>query len=101
MFKWKGIQKQSFSVTLALNIFHHFIKTPEFHNKLTLLLNNLDTQVMIFESHNTQEKQMNGAYKNYSPLEFVNFIIEESSLNYYEEITTIQEDGRTIFKLYK
>ncbi len=101
MFQWKGIKENKFDVVIALSIFHHFIKTEEFYNKLVTLLNNLETNVIIFESHNTNEWQMDWAYKNYSPKEFVEFIMKESWLDKYEKIWTIESDWREIFKIYK
>lgn len=104
MFEWKWINNNKFDVVIALNIFHHFIKTKKFHKKLVKLINNLDMDVMIFESHNTNESQMKWAYKNYSPKEFVEFIIKESKLNKYEKIWKLKDNWRRereIFKIYK
>ena len=86
MFDWKGISENKFDVVLALNIFHHFIKTEQFHQKLVKLLNNLNTDVIIFESHDPKEEQMDNSYKNYSPEEFVQFIMKETGLTKHEEI---------------
>lgn len=101
MFEWKWINENKFNVVLALNIFHHFIKTEEFYEKLVQLLNNLKTDVIIFEAHNPDEQQMEWSYKNYSPLEFVKFIMKETWLDKYEEIWIIESDWRQIFKIYK
>lgn len=102
MFTWKGITDNKFDVVLALNIFHHFIKTEEFYKKLVKLLNDLQTDVIIFEAHNTNEVQMEWSYKNYSPLEFVEFIMKETWLTKYKKIWNVKDlDEREIFKIYK
>ena len=42
---------------------------------------------------------MKGAYKNYSPEEFVEFVLKNSCLDEAKLIG--EEDGRPIYKLYK
>jgi len=101
MFEWKGFSENKFEVVLALNIFHHFIKTESFYKKLVQLLNKLNTNVIIFESHDPSEEQMSASYKNYSPEEFVQFIMKETGLTKYEEIWMIEADKRRVFKIYK
>jgi len=101
MFNWSGITKHKFDIVLALSIFHHFIKTEDFHKKLVKLLNNLDTKMIIFEAHDQNEQQMHWAFKNYSPKEFVEFIMKETGLKNYEKLWTIPEDNREIYKIYK
>jgi hypothetical protein len=88
-----------FDVTLALAIFHHFIKTEEAHASLVELLSVLKTKEMYFQPHLADEGQMRKAYKNYAPEEFVLFIIRHSCLSKYELIGTV-EDGRPIYKIY-
>ena len=88
-----------FDVTLALAIFHHFIKTEEPHALLVELLRNLKTREMFFQPHLVGEDQMRNAYKNYPPEEFVMFIIRHSCLSKYELIGKV-EDGRPIYKIY-
>ncbi len=101
IFKWQWIKENKFDIVIALNIFHHFIKTKKFYNKLTKFLNNLNTKIIIFEAHNPYEKQMKDAYKNYKPKEFVYFIMKEAWLNKYKEIWLIKNDWRKLFKIYK
>ncbi len=100
MFEWNGISENKYDIVLALSIFHHFIKTEDFHKKLVKLLNNLDTKIIIFEAHDPSEKQMDWSFKNYSPEEFVQFIMKETGLQQYKKIATMSEDNREIYKIY-
>ena len=89
-----------FDVVLALNIFHHFLKTKEDLNKLIALLGRMNMKTMFFEPHITTEQQMQGAYKNFEHDEFVQFILANSCLN-SAEIIGKAEDGRVIYKLWQ
>ena len=90
--------KTDFDVVLALNIFHHFIKTEETYYKLIDLLKQLDMRVMFFQTELSDSLQMKGAYRNFDCGDFVDFILENSKLN---ESTYIGEtkDGRPIYRL--
>lgn len=93
-------QKTNFDIVIALNIFHHFIKTKKLHTKLVKFLKSLDCKIMFFEPHLSNEFEGKKYYRNYSEIDFVNFILENSNLNKYNLIGTA-EDGRRIFKLEK
>ncbi len=93
-------KKRRFDIVLALNIFHHFLKTKGDYDALTRFLEQMDMDAMIFEPHHTTEPQMKNAYRNYEPDEFVNFIQKHSCLNHSDLIGTA-EDGRSIYKLRK
>lgn len=85
-----------YDLIIALNIFHHFIKTEEKYNKWIKMLNRIDCKVMFFQSHNTNETQMINSYKNFNPDEFVNVILDNSCLNKSEKILNI---NRPIYML--
>ena len=71
-------------VVLALNIFHHLLKTEETYAGLLRLLALLDAKYMIFEPYGFDRKdlvQMEDAYKTYSPQEFVDFILDNSGFS--------------------
>lgn len=85
-----------YDVIMALNIFHHFIKTEEKYNKWINMLSRLDCKVMFFQSHNIKENQMINSYKNFKPQEFVEIILENSCLNNYKLIHDI---NRPIYML--
>ena len=92
--------KTDFDVVLALNIFHHFLKTEERYRALVALLGRLDMRVMFFQAHNPGEPQMRGAYRNYECGEFVRFISENSCLGKAMHIGT-PPDGRPLYLLSK
>lgn len=90
--------KTDFDIVLALNIFHHFLKTKETYHKLIELLKRLDMRVMFFQAHLPDSPQMRGAYRNYDCGEFVDFILENSGLNEAMYIGKTK-DGRPIYRL--
>jgi len=93
------ISNMHFDVILALNIFHHFLKTKESYDKYIRLLRNLQTRELFFESHLPDEPQMQAAYKNYSPDEFARLLVQHTGLENVEFIGTAK-DGRSLYKLY-
>jgi len=92
------IHELQFDVILALNTFHHFLKTELDYYKFIKLLRGLKFKEMFFEPHHPHEDQMVDAYRNYSPDEFVAFILENSGLK-QAEIIGQDNDGRFIYKL--
>jgi hypothetical protein len=93
------IRNTHFNIVLALNIFHHFLKTQQDYDKFVDLLHKLQMDELFFESHLADELQMQAAYKNYSPDEFVKFIIRNSNLKHADLISTMK-DGRPLYRLY-
>ena len=91
-------EKSDFDVVLALNIFHHFLKTTDEYKKLVQLLRGLRTRVMFFEPHLPGEAQMRGAYLNLDNEEFVRFVAHNTGLTQWE-IIGYGEEGRPIYKL--
>jgi len=92
------IRNTHFNVVLALNIFHHFIKTREGFENLVDLLKNLEMDELFFEAHSPDEQQMVNAYRNYTPEEFVEFILENSSLK-KSYLISKGENGRSLYRL--
>ncbi len=86
-----------FDVVLALNIFHHFLKTKKRFESLVTMLGRMKTREMIFQAHRLDEPQMRHAYRDFAPKAFVQFILENSCLNASEEIGV--DRGRRIFRL--
>jgi 2-polyprenyl-3-methyl-5-hydroxy-6-metoxy-1,4-benzoquinol methylase len=93
-------EKSEFDVVLALNIFHHFLKTSDEYENLVLFLKRLKTNIMFFEPHLPNEAQMQGAYCNYDNNEFVRFVSENSGL-INREFIGYGEEGRPIYRLTK
>jgi 2-polyprenyl-3-methyl-5-hydroxy-6-metoxy-1,4-benzoquinol methylase len=91
---------KTFRVVLALNIFHHFLKSLDLYHRLIDLLKRLDMEIMFFEPHLVNESQMVGSYANYNAEDFVAFILKHSKLNFSKYIGKA-EDNRSIFMLYK
>jgi hypothetical protein len=87
-----------FSVVIALNIFHHFIKTEQHHDRLRHLVCRLNIGRMFFEAHHPDDPQMQGVFMNPSPLEFAQLIGKWARLDRVEPIYTAT-DGRTVFSL--
>lgn len=92
------IAASNYSVVIALNIFHHFIKTKDSYEKLRQFMNNIRVGAMFFESHHPSDPQMQGVYLNPSQNEFVQLLREWGR---FERVLPIYEatDGRILFKL--
>ena len=89
--------ENQFDVVMALAVFHHFIKTESRHRRLLALLQKMKTKQMFFWCHNPQDRQMNGAYRNYAGDEFVELILKHSGLSRHDLIGVI--DGRPFYQL--
>jgi 2-polyprenyl-3-methyl-5-hydroxy-6-metoxy-1,4-benzoquinol methylase len=98
IFNWSQVGAIYFDVVLALNVFHHALKTKESYYKLVALLQNLQMGELFFEVAGEHETQMEGAYRNYSPSEFADFVMRVSTLK-HAEIIGKASDGRTIYRL--
>ena len=87
-------------VIVALNIFHHLIKTHPLHAGLEAFLQKLQADVLIFEPHLPKHawRQMEGAYRNYEPDQFVDFVSRHTGMQSIELIGTAS-DGRPLYKL--
>lgn len=99
IFSYKKDKDLKFDVVLALFIFHHFLKKRSTYLNLIKLLNRLKVKEMFFGAHNPKELQNISGYINYSPEEFVKFIIKNSCLNKYKLIGIIENHERHIYKL--
>jgi hypothetical protein len=69
-----------FDIVIALNIFHHFLKTKKRFAEFVPFLKRLKCKTMIFQAHRPQEPQMKGAYLNFGPDMFVGFIAAHTGL---------------------
>jgi len=93
------IRNNRFNVMLALNFFHYFLKTEESFNKLIQFLGFIDTKELYFQSPATQAKTNRWDYKQYNPEEFVDVILEYSSLS-KAELIGFTSDKTALYKLY-
>ena len=87
-------------VLLALNVFHHLIKTENGHSGLIRFLNRLSPDVILFEPHLPERafRQMQGAYRNYEPQEFAEFVAEHAGLSSIEYLGEA-DDERPIYRI--
>ena len=92
------IRTMRFDVVLALNVFHHFLKTKERYDLFVDLLHHLNTDLMYFEPHQPDEPQMREAFKNFSNDDFVSFVQHNTGLGHSRKIADVF-DGRSIFEL--
>ena len=94
------LRDEHFTVVLALNIFHHFLKREEAFRKFRTWLSNLNTESMFFEPHVPGEPQMAGAHVDFGPNQFVDFILKNSCLRHAKLIDRCA-DGRSLYKLWR
>jgi 2-polyprenyl-3-methyl-5-hydroxy-6-metoxy-1,4-benzoquinol methylase len=93
------ISPLKYDIVLALNIFHHFLKTKPAFDSLVDLLTRIDCKIMFFEAHVQEEDQMKDAFVNFSAEDFVRFIANTGKFSKFEQIGV--EVKRKIFKLTK
>ena len=88
----------SAEVTLALSIFHHFLKSEAGYRDLELFLGRLKTRYLVFEPHLTNDPQMRNAPHNPEPEEFVRWVANRARL---ETVTLIGRaaTGRPLYLL--
>ncbi|XOB40743.1 MAG: methyltransferase [Candidatus Nealsonbacteria bacterium] len=99
IFDYKKGQVLNFDIVLALNIFHHFLKRKSTYEKLRNLLHKMKAKELFFETHNPEEYQMKGAYKNYNAEDFVKFIIENSFFKKYILLSALKGQRR-LYKIF-
>jgi hypothetical protein len=92
------IMGKDYEAVLALNIFHHFIKTEKLFGQLTNFLDNLKTRYIFLETHLHEEIQMEQAYKKFTPEELCQFVVDQTGLSGYTLIHTA-DDGRPLYVL--
>lgn len=85
-------------VVLALNIFHHFLKTEAGVVELTAFLERLEPRLLLFESHLPDDPQMARAHRNLEPLAFAEWVRSASGLRTARQIGCAA-DGRPLFLL--
>jgi len=100
IFDVEFVKTMEFDVVLALNIFHWFLQTKTSFSQLKDLLKNLKTSELFFEPQLPSETQMKNAYINFNETEFVDFILQYTSLNKASLIYT-DPNGRPLFHLFK
>jgi len=99
------IRNTYFDVVLALSIFHHFVKTRADFLRLVDLLGSLHMGELFFEPPSRDEFQMDRAYKDFLPEEFVEYIMAQTGLKNADFIGATNDSGATgesrpIFRVY-
>jgi 2-polyprenyl-3-methyl-5-hydroxy-6-metoxy-1,4-benzoquinol methylase len=87
-----------FDIIVAFNIFHHFLKTENLYNKLRIYLNSIKFKELFIQVHSTDESQMESAFLNLTPEEFIDFVKTETNKNKIEYLYEL--NGRKIYKIY-
>jgi len=93
-----NLEDYKYDVILALNIFHHFLKTVDGYGLLVNLLKKINTQEMFVQIPTQGEVQMNNSYIPYDQKNFLKLISETTGMPY---IQIGEELDRPIFKFYK
>jgi 2-polyprenyl-3-methyl-5-hydroxy-6-metoxy-1,4-benzoquinol methylase len=99
IFDWAQVSETYFDIVLTLKVFHYALKKKESFYTLVALLQNLQMGELFISHPNEGEPQMKGVYKNYSLSEFVNFIMQISTLKQVEVVG--KSDDRAIYRLYR
>lgn len=98
IFDYKKNQEIIFDVVLALNVFHNYLRSENTYSDLIKFLNRLKVKELIFGAHNPRDFRNKNFYRNYTPDQFVNSIINNSCLNKAKFIGKTRT-GRSIYKL--
>ena len=72
------IKRYEFDIVLALNIFHHLVRTKEDYEKLIGFLGQLRCRALYFEPDSNENID---SYKHFDHQEFVNWVLEHSCLD--------------------
>lgn len=92
--EWEGVKRLRFDVVLALNIFHHFLKSEETYPKFMNLLKNLKAREMFLEPPFYNEVENN----KHSGRRFADFILRNSQFR-TAKLIGVAHDGRSLYKL--
>lgn len=94
------MKEPNFDVILALNIFHHFLKSDDRLENFKKFLSRTKCRMMIYQSHRPTERPKLDVANHYmEPREMAEFIAERLSLSSVTHIGV--EGGRDVFKLAK
>lgn len=87
-----------YDAVLALNIFHHFLKTEERYAMLVKMLGDLQAGEIFLQTHDPKEPQMEGSFMNPDGDDFARLVGELSGLGKVELIEKFSL-GRNLYKL--
>lgn len=89
-----NLENPEYDVVLALNVFHHFMKTKDAFEQLEAFLGRLKCRMMVYQAHEPSEPQMAGAYRNMAPEEATRFLSERLCLPRMVEIGHYRKQRR-------
>lgn len=91
-----NLDKLEYDVVIALNIFHHFMKTRDTFEQLDDFLGRLKCRMLIYQAHYPHERQMAGAWRNMTPDEAVQYLSEKLSLPRITEIGSCRKTRKIL-----
>jgi len=89
--------ERKFEVVLAIDVFHHFLKTEFLFAGFIRFLKSLKTKYLVFRHNIGQDMHTERAFKHFKPSEFVNIISENTALKRYEVIAKEKDEGPLYF----
>jgi hypothetical protein len=100
IFSFYKKHKIHFNVTLALAIFHHFLKNKEIYQKFLEFLSFLDTDELFFEAERPEKMKKMEHFMDLMPEEFVKVILKHSNLTNVKFIGN-SDAGRPIYRIWR
>jgi len=94
-----AVEDREYSVVLALNIFHHFLKRREDFRRFESLLSRLRAVELFVEPHLDDELQMNTAEVYMSGASLVDFVAESMQMPKVERLGEAASDARPLYRL--
>lgn len=99
-----NILDNRFTVCLALNVFHHFLKSESSYEALLDVLNRLDTDCLFFQAHTksyieSYEARGGTYYKRFVEEEFADFVADEAGFSAVKLLGRPDDDDRPLYKL--
>jgi hypothetical protein len=90
------LEETHFDIVLALNVFHHFVRTREDYERLTVFLQRLECGALFFEPDSNAG--IAGAYRQFDDEAFIAFVLEHSGLQEAQLLGRARE-GRNVYLL--
>ena len=94
----RDLETDTFDVVLALNVFHHFLKSEGAFSELCAFLGRLTARALVLECHLADDPQMVNAYRNFAPDAFAGFVADAGGFAGCHKIGEAA-DGRPLFLL--
>lgn len=92
------MESVEYDVIIAFNILHHFLKRSYEFSMLERFLEKCRFREMFLQVHENGEAQMIGAYKDFSPEEFSDFVMKKTNKD--NCVLIGEEMNRKIYKIF-